>query len=202
MTFEQFEKKVQSIQTLFTQRHAYIVYGLIRSMRCMSVIEIGSFMGYMTAWMARAMKDNGDGGLVYAIDNFSLGTSPEILHNNLFHLELANGVGIIKGDSMAMHPGELPPCDLAFIDGNHGFEGVTNDVRLCVELGAQCLILHDYESWWGVNRFVKEFEQSIQSHEWGMIRFPYDEGLAVMMKRTPIGEPKYTEEQYPKGIVE
>jgi hypothetical protein len=223
MNFEIFEKRVQMIRTLFTQRHCYLVYGLIRQIRPQSVIEIGSFEGYMTAWIARALHDNGDDGLVYAIDNFTLGTSPAILSYNLAALGLAQQLRILDVDSQTLDASQYPPCNLAFIDGDHSFLGVANDVKKCIQAGAEVLILHDTESWWGVNDFKHlvetgsmQLKREISEEEmsyanwvvsevcgyWGFISVPFDEGLAVLIKRTAYRKPTYSYEDYPKGLCE
>lgn len=190
-----FEQKVNEIPSLFTKRHAHIIHGLIRWLRPENVLEVGAYAGYMTAWMAQALEEN-DYGIVTAIDNYSLGTGMEMIHNNLVALGLANRVFLLDDDSMKME--FFPICDFAFIDGNHGYEGVSSDVNKAIKAGATCIVLHDSTSWWGVNKFVNEY----QLESFNQISVPFDEGLTVYLAKHPIYPPQYTEERFPKGYVE
>lgn len=198
----QFERLIDdTIQSLFTKRHKHILYGLVRWLRPIAIAEIGSFDGYCTAVMAKALQDNG-GGHLFAVDNFSLGTSPDRLHNNLVQLEVANHVSIINTASGQLT--ELSSIDMAFIDGNHGYDGVTNDIELVIAAGAQCIVLHDSQSWWGVSKYMDDYfrNSTLKESVANYIEVPFDEGLTILMLKPKISPPKYTKEQFPKGYVE
>jgi len=190
-----FERKVKQIPTLFTHNHAHIIYGLIRWLRPQSALEVGSFHGFITAVMAKAIEDNFNDGVMYAIDDFSLGTSAAILHNNLLNLGLAHVVAIIDGDSQKV---EWPPCDFAFIDGDHSYTGVLADVEKAISMGVNCFVLHDTQSWWGVNDFIKKAIEGgyVWSHQFDLIHVGFDEGLAVFLRKPAQQSPKYTQVLY------
>lgn len=194
LTHETFKQRVEKIPTLYTQAHAPILYGLVRWLKPQTVIEVGSYAGYATAWLARALQENAEDGHVIAIDEFSLGTSPAILHNHMVMLEVANHVQIIPHSSNAF---PWPSCDFAFIDGDHSFEGVTYDFNAAVQAGAECIVIHDTRSWWGPEKFIHEKE----ALGYRFIEWPQSEGLAIYLKAYPRTQPRETQEKYPTGKV-
>lgn len=198
----QFEIKLNKcIPSLFTQRHAHIIYGLVRWLQPQICVEIGSFKGYMTAWIAKAILDNDNDGVLFAVDNFSLGTTASEIHNNLCHMQLANAVLICDANSQDY---QLPTnhVDLAFIDGDHSYEGVRKDVESMMDRNAQCIILHDTQSWWGPRKLIESPNtELITRYGYSGITVPFDEGLTVLMKEAHLGPVTYTEENYPLGRI-
>jgi hypothetical protein len=194
LTQENFESKVNHIPTLFTQRHALLVYGLIGWLRPMNCIEIGSYAGYMSAWMARALQKNQDNGRLYCVDDFSLQTNAAGLHNNLTVLELPNVI-IIEEKSENLI---WPYVDFAFIDGDHSLDGCAKDVYNAEKAGAKCIVIHDTSSWWGPRDFVDKM--GFNPAEWGRIEVGFDQGLTVYLKhsKSPL---MYSQEDYPTGKV-
>lgn len=194
-----FEKRISDIPTLFTKRHAHVAYGLVRSLQPSAIVEIGSFAGYMTAVLAKGCLDNGE-GIVYAIDNFTLGTTATHLHNNMQIAGVAQHVMIVEADSQKLE--QVPNCDLAFIDGDHSYHGLVNDINLCLNAGATTLLIHDTRSWWGPNKLLTELREGIhENKEFEFIEFPYDGGFLVMQQKVTLLQPQYTEEKYPTGVV-
>lgn len=214
MTQEKFEKQVNEIKSLFTKRHAHIIYGLIRWLQPEHCVEIGAFEGYISAWIAKGLQDN-DRGMLYCVDNWSLGTTAQQIHNNLVMLELANQVAIFDVNQFP----DQAPCDFAFIDADHSLDGVTNDVINVINRGASCIVLHDTTSWWGPKQFIEKIKpisigpvtssttsatydnyDSIREH-FNFIQQHFDEGLTIMMRKLPSIPVTYSEEDYPKGHV-
>lgn len=192
-----FEQKVSNIPSLFSGRHCHIIYGLIRWLKPEYCVEVGSFHGYMTAWMAQAVKDNDNDGIVITIDNFSLGNDPSVIHNNLVALGLSDIVYILNGDSKTVQwPDRV---DFAFVDGDHSKEGCLHDVSKSFELGAKCVVVHDTSSWWGPAEIASVMQRN---PSFGMIEVTFDEGLAIFMPVVKDRTIKYTEEKYPTGAVE
>ena len=136
-----FEKRVSVIKSLNSGNHSHLLYGLVRWLRPTTIVEVGSFAGYSTAWLAKGLQDNGFDGTVYAIDNFTLGTTADMLHNNMQLLGLANYDTIVNANSQEMKA--FPACELAFIDGDHSYEGCKSDIDKAVNAGANCIAIHD-----------------------------------------------------------
>lgn len=194
----EFEANVSFIPGLFGERHSKLVYGLVRSLRPMVAVEVGCWRGHMSCWIAKAMQDNGVGEL-HLIDNFSLpGGSAANLHNALVKCGVAERAIITDGlSSEATWPIAV---DFAYIDGDHSYEGCAKDVQLAISRGAKCICIHDTVSWWGPRQVLDELEAQEQS-DWQHINFNYDEGLAVLLKKTPKPPLTHAKEFFPSGII-
>ena len=188
---DKFVREVRKIRSLNTEHLSYMLYSLVMWIDAETIVETGSFCGYSTAWLAKAVKDKGS-GRVYAIDNFSLGTSAAILHNNLVNCEVADYVQIIDRDSK---DAPLPNCiDLAFLDGNHSLEYVTREFLSCVDRGAKIIVLHDTTDWWGCKEFPGHVNYScIENPMWG--------GARIYMFKQDISDVSvaYPKALYPEG---
>ena len=202
--YENFEKIVNNIPSLNTRRHAHLIYGLIRWLQPQVCVEIGSFAGYMTAWMLKALYDNGQTGVLHAIDNFTLGTSPSMLHNNMSQLGLANNLLIHDVSSEKfIFPGGI---NLAFVDGDHSFTGCQRDVHNCLTNGASTVIVHDTVGWWGPRDFIDNFR--VVGLKFGNAYIPFDiiedyfdSGLAVIKVRHEKPPVQYSKGDYPDGRI-
>ena len=98
--------------------------------------EIGSWKGRSTMYMAEAIKKSGKKIKFYAIDTFK-GTEneKETLVDNLYEEYLKNieplkeYITTIRGDSSLVHPQiKNNELDFLFIDGDHRYKGVRNDL--------------------------------------------------------------------------
>lgn len=106
------------------------------------VVEIGTLHGGSANILAAAIS-----GMVYTIDN-----DPK------FETKILDNVLLIKGDSKDVAIGWDKPIDLLFIDGDHSYEGVAEDIENWipkVKKGGM-VIFHDYGSWTGVTKAVNE----------------------------------------------
>ena len=91
---------------------AELTYLLVREVRPSRIVEIGTFHGWSTSWLLRALADNGTGRLhSYDIVDHVLGTIP----------------GELAGDRWTFHRGDVrtastlasPTIDYLFIDAAH-----------------------------------------------------------------------------------
>jgi predicted O-methyltransferase YrrM len=122
-----------------------LVHALVRNIRPRIVIETGTFIGMSTMWIAAALQENGDGGLIHTFDDFG-----PIKKGPWRDAELPSGrlpfvAGLLAEAGLAehvvMHPGNSPfelrashdeiraagGAQLAFLDADHGFVGVCQD---------------------------------------------------------------------------
>ena len=68
--YPEFHEKWMLLQPQDTVRHAWLTYGLVRSLQPDSVLEIGPYHGAITSLVALALNHNGKGELT-TIDNFT-----------------------------------------------------------------------------------------------------------------------------------
>ena len=139
------------------------------------VVEIGRYRGGTTLLLAAA------GGRVLSIDvDTNLVTSDESLRSAMSRLGLEDRVELVFGDSSTF-PIEPNYVDLVFVDGDHSYEGVSEDVAhwLPALRDGGTLLLHDAKfpepshPWnrppdfavLGVHRFLDELRLRSDLHE-------------------------------------
>lgn len=132
---------------------------------CKSIVEFGSFMGRST----RAMADNSDNDCkIYAVDpwsGFYPGVIPPIstyvlpifTKNLLEYIES----GKVKACRMYSDSFTLDEkVDMVFIDGDHSYEGVINDINKAISLlkpnGLLCGHDYDDKNWPGTVKAVND----------------------------------------------
>ena len=123
-----------------------------------AVVEIGTNVGKSTISLAFAQKRL-NGGPIYAVDIYE---HPKI-KQNLQTAGISNFVKRINSPSIKLAKKWKKPIKLLFIDGDHSYLGVKNDIKYwsphLVEGGL--LVLHDYpghrksmEVWRAVNKYL------------------------------------------------
>lgn len=136
-----------------------------------AVVELGSFMGLSTCWLAEGVR-LGERGPVYAVDTFkgsvehatypeiqSYGTTYPKFEANLRRVGLWKHVKPIVSDSVkAGKAWSHGPIRLLFIDAGHSYEEVTADFEAWaphLEPGA-AVAIHDVGDFPGVTQFYTE----------------------------------------------
>jgi MMP 1-O-methyltransferase len=143
------------------------------------IVEIGSFMGRSTAWLAAGSRD-GNRETVFAVDHFrgslehrqggshanhaiaQTGTTFPQFRSNVERLGFGNRVVAFVGDSVAVSRQWDKAVRLLFIDGDHSYEASRRDCEAWNEFltPGGLLIFHDVGGWPGVTRFYEEFCRS------------------------------------------
>ena len=86
---------------------------LIRINRCKKILEIGTFYGYSTIWMARALDD---GGHIFTIEKDE--ESFNIAQQNFIKAKLNDKITILKGDAKNILKNIDEELDMVFIDAD------------------------------------------------------------------------------------
>lgn len=92
-----------------------------------------------------------------------------------------------KGDSRKLNQNFVTKFDFVFIDGDHTFEGVSNDYGLCNRAKTPWILIDDYNNLRGP-RFLSEHIKNSDNHPYTWIDlFEYDDATdvtkAVLFKR-------------------
>ncbi len=140
-----------------------------------AIVEIGSFMGLSTCWLALGSKA-ANREPVTAVDHFegsaehqageaaenpilsAEGTTFNRFQDNVSRMNVASHVEPIRATSADAAAGWTRPIRLLFIDGDHSYDGVTRDFALWARFVVQggLVALHDVQSAPGVSRFYEE----------------------------------------------
>lgn len=123
-----------------------LLRALIMNIAPKNVMEIGSFIGVSSIWIASAMAEYERRHKLYCIDLFPPHTNnpwcPGIMINdplsfmldNIKKCGFENFIDVYKGDSKELIPKIAPqigvPIDLAVIDGDHSISGCLADFTL------------------------------------------------------------------------
>lgn len=166
-------RRLAGIQGWLAEEEGYLLYRLARDGEGSGeIVEIGSWMGRSTAWLAAGSKAAGR-ERVHAVDTFagspehqdlevmkSEGTTYHRFAENLERLDLFDHVEpVIATSSEAARRWDGRPVRLLFIDGDHSYESVRLDFDLWSKhLGAGGVIAFDdvIDKWPGVQRCVAE----------------------------------------------
>ena len=140
-----------------------------------AVVEIGSYMGRSTSYLALGVK-RGSRPPVVAVDHFggspehqagasheskvlvAEGTTYNQFLRNLETAAVAEHVRPIRAGSLEASRGWREPIRLLFIDGDHSYEASRADFAAWspqVE-GSGLIAFHDIGAWQGVTRFYEE----------------------------------------------
>ena len=141
-----------------------IGYGLVRQFRPKVVVELGTHMGFSALAMGAALRKNGDGGQLFAVDTWMgdehAGFYGDQIYNQLTRrvdeFELNSTINLLRMRfDEALH--QVPtPIDLLHIDGLHTWDAVKHDWETFSTLvrPGGVVIFHDVESQWvDVKRF-------------------------------------------------
>jgi len=143
-----------------------------------AIVEIGSFMGRSTAFLAAGSLRTGR-EKVFAIDHFrgspenqpgqqfshyvleKEGTTFRVFQANMKQFGLSEQVVPVPSDSAAAAQNWQSPIRLLFVDGDHSYESVRRDLSawlpFVVNRGYVCF--HDFGVAPGVTRFVQDLLQ-------------------------------------------
>lgn len=141
---------------------------LSHSIKC--VVEVGSWVGLSTIWLALAV---GDGGSVYAVDHWNgwideesgerahLDLIPDLYHqflSNMIHSRVSDRVVPLRMESVEAAAALDVEPDLIYIDASHDFDSVWADLTAwSLHLKAETILCGDDWLQEGVRTAVELF---------------------------------------------
>jgi predicted O-methyltransferase YrrM len=183
----------------------YLYYGLARSLRPKHTLVIGSGYGFSVVCFALGMKDNGLGRLSFVDPSYSLlkdgplatlggrGTwsNEEAVDRHFARFGVEHLVTHYKMRNDEFFPQyhqlNLPPLDLAFIDGSHAYRDVRYDFLETLGHSRKntYILLHDTNIYIrellahaGVKKWMKVIKKQKEYFE--VVNFPFSSGVALV----------------------
>lgn len=111
----------QSVEASSSSTELYFLHELIRATRPREVLELGTNLGISAAYLAHALRSNGDGH-VTTLDAspYRIAVAQEV-HKSLALDNVCYRVGMFS-DTLASELERLGSIDYAFIDGHHQYQ--------------------------------------------------------------------------------
>jgi hypothetical protein len=184
----------------------FVYYGLVRALRPAHVVVIGSGYGFSVVCLALGLKDNRRGRLTFIDPSYSVfrhgpfrtvgglanWDDPDQVQVHFDRFDVATIVTHEKLTSSAFfaeYDGRenLPPIDLAFIDGSHAFADVREDFLNVMRYARRnsYVLLHDTNIYVrefvrhsGVKRWLRFLERYPEHFE--IVDFPFASGVAIV----------------------
>lgn len=127
------------------------LYGWVALLRPARIAEVGTNHGVSTLVMAQALEDCEAPGHIFTVDiNLAVLT---IARRQIKEASLEHRITVIPGDVSKLPPEDF---DLAFIDGDHSYEGAKRDLTALYER-SRVLLLHDARQYPAVRKAAEEF---------------------------------------------
>lgn len=140
-----------------TMEDYMFLYALIAILKPKRIVEIGTNTGVGTITMALSLKENEIPGKIYTFDIAK--HVQDIAVQQINEMEVNDYIYVQHGDSDYARGINLP-YELAYIDGDHTYEGCKKDFENLADR-AKYFIFHDTGSCVGVKQFTKEFDEKV-----------------------------------------
>ncbi len=183
----------------------FVYYALVRAIRPKHILVIGSGYGFSVVCLALGLKDNGIGRLTFVDPSYSLvedgpfktvgginqWSDSEKVNSHFKQFGVNNIVKHYKLRNNQFFPSykilKLPKIDIAFIDGEHTYEGIKYDFANTLRFSHKntYIFLHD------TNLYIREMVRHCGVKQWlellkiqqglfEVVDFPFDSGVAVV----------------------
>ncbi len=199
MVWPRYQMSVGDFRTGLGQS-AWLLHGLVRSLRPDVVLETGSARGWSACHIGLALRENVRGKL-YAIDphaetewNDSGGVEASLpfFNRHIAAMGLTDYVEVVRADSRAAARRWTRPIDLIFIDGDHSYEGVRADWDLFSPFLTPSGVVVFHDSTWEIHRHddpryrgemgVPRFVDELRRAGYPVITIDRDCGLSLVQR--------------------
>jgi predicted O-methyltransferase YrrM len=177
----------ERVEGWLTNEEGKLLYELAKSSTGRgAIIEIGSWKGRSTIWLARGSKQ-GRKTKVYAIDPHRFSSFTDFKSNIKKAGVEDIVIPIVRTSAQAAVEFNMP-VELIFIDGSHKFEMVELDFKLwfpkVVENGT--MVFHDTTNWPGPKRVVEE--HVYRSGDFRHVKFVNSTTFGIKVHKNTLGD--------------
>jgi predicted O-methyltransferase YrrM len=157
-------------QWTLTKKEAEIVYAIVKTVKPKVAIETGTFHGYSTCYISKALEED---ALLTTVE--ILPSLKEVAAKN-FKLHNLNNVNPVIQDSVEFLSGFSGEIDFALIDDDHAYGYVETEFGILKNKmhSKSVLVFHDAHAMEGVKRFLRD----ITDHE--VLIVDTERGLGVV----------------------
>lgn len=138
-----FLDNISKIPSRFTEQHGWFLYGLVRFLRPVVIVETGTCHGYCTAFLAQGLLDCGGEGTLYTIDYYNenpphaTANDYEQVKERLQDIAPLKNLHCIRGEAhhelqRLSFSGKLDNLGLALFDDLHTVEQVNAEIDVVV----------------------------------------------------------------------
>lgn len=141
---------LNSLQGAVLSLDAQILYSLCKAKAPKSVLEIGTYVGHSTAYLASAL---GEGARITTVDIMDVNEDPAapwkkegLTKPAEVMKDLGVEVNFHVSSATEFFRGNKERFDLVFVDGDHSYAAALNDIGYAIEAIADggLIVLHDY----------------------------------------------------------
>jgi predicted O-methyltransferase YrrM len=189
---------------------AWLLHGLVRSLKPEVCVEIGSAQGWSTCHIGLALRENFSGHL-HAIDphiptrwnDVNAVDSLPVLQGNLRRFGFERCVTIIRHTSAEAARDWSRPIDFLLIDGDHSYEGVKRDWELFSPFLRPFAVAVFHDTTWDIHgqcrpdMGVPQFVDELRLAGYPVITLDRDCGLS-MVQPVRAGTPLQPGQQQPR----
>ncbi len=156
-------RRADKIITDMTSDEKIMLYQLVREKRPRAIVEIGSYLGASSSFMAQAALSNPNACRLYCVDTWLNDAMPEgnrdtyaeFLSNTRKYQRTIHAIRKRSDEAAKEFEGKI---DLLFIDGDHEYDGVKQDWDCWSPFLSETatVVMHDTSWAEGVQRVIKD----------------------------------------------
>lgn len=180
---------------------AWLLYGIARSLKPKTSVEIGSARGKSACYVGMALAENGSGKL-FAIDPHELTEwndsdsvmTYDLMRGNIKSLGLQDYVEMVRKTSEEAARSWQDRIDLLFIDGDHSYEGVRRDWELFSPHLSDFGVTVFHDTAWSIDQSISPgyrredmgvpmFVEELRRAGYPVLTLPRDCGVSIVQPR-------------------
>jgi predicted O-methyltransferase YrrM len=183
--------------------HGHLLYSIVRFFRCETIAEVGVAYEDTTRWLCQASPkstvygfdcwtDHGDMNKVYGQKSSQEDVAKFLKYfHNVENFKLIKVNTLSEKEKFVEQIEKIGPLDFVFIDGDHSYNGVSNDFELIYPHLSDkgIVVFHDTLVCDGTRQFANDLRTKYWDNTYDVVDMPYGNyeqrcGLTLLFKRT------------------